>query len=87
MDKELPFSVTPEGTGKNKRKVGELKRDFFINGKEYKDINCEFHYKLEHEDGANHKGTYYYNRIYFGFFNKIADQPSKIAIAHIGDHL
>lgn len=87
MNANLPFPVTPEGGGKNKRTLKGLKRDFIVDDIEYKDVNCEFHYKLERIDGANGKGTYYFNRIYFGFFNKIDSQPPKIAIAHIGEHL
>ena len=83
----LDFSVTPEGGGKNKRAIAALKRDFLINGITYKNVNCEYHYKLEHVDGANGKGTYYFNRIYFGFFNKINPNKPQIAVAHIGEHL
>ncbi|CCP01508.1 hypothetical protein L420_01695 [Enterobacter hormaechei subsp. hoffmannii UCICRE 9] len=87
MNSSLPYLVTPEGGGKNKRAIGELKRDFKVGDCIYKDVNCEFHYKLEYMDNTNRKGTYYYNRIYFGFFNRIPDRPAQIAIAHIGDHL
>jgi hypothetical protein len=83
----LDFPVTPEGAGKNKRTIAALKRDFLINNIEYKNVNCEYHYKLEQIDGSNGKGTYYFNRIYFGFFNKIDPKNPKIAIAHIGEHL
>lgn len=87
MNANLPFRVSPEGGGKNKRVLKGLKRDFVVNDVEYKDVNCEFHYKLERVDGANGNGTYYFNRIYFGFFNRIDPQKPKIAIAHIGEHL
>ncbi|MCL1091599.1 hypothetical protein L2744_18740 [Shewanella profunda] len=87
LNTALEFPVTPEGTGSNQRQIGELKRDFLINDIEYKNINCEYHYKLERIDGANGKGTYYFNRIYFGFFNRIKCQNPQIAIAHIGEHL
>ncbi|MDM9616867.1 hypothetical protein [Kosakonia cowanii] len=86
MSTSLDFPVTPEGTGKNKREIKALKRDFLYKDKEYKDVNCEFHYKLEHVDNKGDK-TYYYNRIYFGFFNRIEKEKTKIAIAHIGEHL
>jgi len=86
MSTALDFPVTPEGTGKNKRAIKALKRDFFYKGNEYKDVNCEFHYKLEHIDNKGDK-TYYYNRIYFGFFNRIEKENTKIAVAHIGEHL
>ncbi|EAB6416584.1 hypothetical protein D6S13_10965 [Salmonella enterica subsp. enterica] len=87
MKASLIYPVTPEGGGKNRRSIGELKRDFKVKGVIYKNINCEFHYKLEYEDGCNKTGTYRFNRIYFGFFNKIPTEDPKIAIAHIGDHL
>lgn len=87
MNASLPYLVTPEGGGKNRRAIGELKRDFIIKNITYKNVNCEFHYKLEYEDGCFKTGTYRYNRIYFGFFNKIPGENPKIAIAHIGDHL
>ncbi|PMN30003.1 hypothetical protein BCT35_20615 [Vibrio lentus] len=87
LNAELDFPVTPEGKGKNKRKIAALKRDFFIEQVEYKNVNCEYHYKLERVDGANGNGTYHFNRIYFGFFNRIDPDKPKIAIAHIGDHL
>ncbi|MEW4342898.1 hypothetical protein AB1J03_16230 [Vibrio diabolicus] len=87
LNASLDFPVTPEGTGKNKRTIAALKRDFLINNVEYKNVNCEYHYKLERIDGANGKGTYYFNRIYFGFFNKIDPENPQIAIAHIGEHL
>lgn len=87
LNANLDFPVTPEGTGKNKRTIAALKRDFLINDVEYKNVNCEYHYKLEQIDGANGNGTYYYNRIYFGFFNRIDPEKPKIAIAHIGEHL
>lgn len=83
----LEFPVTPEGKGKNQRVMKALKRDFFINNVVYKDINCEFHYKLERVDGANGNGHYYFNRIYFGFFKKLDPKNPKICIAHIGEHL
>lgn len=83
----LRFPVTPEGAGKNKRKIAALKRDFLIDGTVYTDVNCEYHYKLERIDRANGNGTYYFNRIYFGFFNRIDRNNPKIAIAHIGEHL
>lgn len=87
LNANLEFPVTPEGRGKNKRKIAALKRDFLIDNVEYKNVNCEYHYKLERIDGANGNGTYYYNRIYFGFFNRIDPDKPKIAIAHIGEHL
>ncbi|KNY41207.1 hypothetical protein AKG94_19750 [Vibrio harveyi] len=87
LNAKLDFPVTPEGSGKNKRTIAALKRDFYIDKVEYKNINCEYHYKLEHVDGANGNGTYHYNRIYFGFFNRITPDEPKIAIAHIGEHL
>ncbi|KZN28797.1 hypothetical protein N480_08510 [Pseudoalteromonas luteoviolacea S2607] len=87
LNANLDFTVTPEGTGKNKRTIAALKRDFLIDDVEYKNVNCEYHYKLERIDGANGKGTYYFNRIYFGFFNRIDPENPKIAIAHIGEHL
>ncbi|EHV9720172.1 hypothetical protein ACSHDS_002799 [Vibrio alginolyticus] len=83
----LPFPVTAEGTGKNRRSIAALKRDFLIDSVEYKNVNCEYHYKLERVDGANGKGAYYYNRIYFGFFNRINPEKPQIAVAHIGEHL
>ncbi|MBM7014237.1 hypothetical protein JTL32_07690 [Enterobacter cloacae] len=83
----LEFPVTPEGKGKTKRPVKDLKRDFFINEVVYKDINCEFHYKLERIDGANGNGQYFFNRIYFGFFKQLDPKKPKICIAHIGEHL
>ncbi|EIW8510306.1 hypothetical protein DV727_23815 [Klebsiella pneumoniae] len=86
MSTSLDFPVTPEGTGKNKRAIKALKRDFLYKGNEYKDVNCEFHYKLEHVDNKGDK-TYYYNRVYFGFFNRIEEEKTKIAVAHIGEHL
>lgn len=87
LNANLEFPVTPEGTGKNKRTIAALKRDFLIDNVEYKNVNCEYHYKLERIDGANGNGTYYFNRIYFGFFNRIDPAKPKIAIAHIGEHL
>ncbi|MCG7546407.1 hypothetical protein [Pseudoalteromonas sp. Of7M-16] len=87
LNANLDFPVTPEGKGKNKRTIAALKRDFLIDDVEYTNVNCEYHYKLEHIDGANGKGTYYFNRIYFGFFNRIDPENPKIAIAHIGEHL
>lgn len=87
LNANLDFPVTPEGKGKNKRTIAALKRDFLIDDVEYKNVNCEYHYKLERIDGANGKGTYYFNRIYFGFFNRIDPENPKIAIAHIGEHL
>jgi len=87
LNAALDFSVTPEGGGKNKRTIKALKRDFLIDNVEYKSVNCEYHYKLERIDGANGKGTYYFNRIYFGFFNRIDPEKPSIAIAHIGEHL
>ncbi|MDO6428628.1 hypothetical protein Q4489_16570 [Thalassotalea sp. 1_MG-2023] len=87
LNASLTFALTPEGTGKNKRQLKALKRDFLINGIEYKNVNCEYHYKLERIDGANGNGTYFYNRIYFGFFNRIDEEAPQIAIAHIGEHL
>ncbi|GFK53867.1 hypothetical protein [Vibrio cholerae] len=87
LNANLEFPVTPEGKGKIKRKIAALKRDFLIGNVEYKNVNCEYHYKLERIDGANGNGTYYYNRIYFGFFNRIDSENPKIAIAHIGEHL
>lgn len=87
LNAELYFPVTPEGAGKNERAIKALKRDFFINGVEYLSVNCEYHYKLERIDGARGNGTYYFNRIYFGFFNRIDPDNPKIAIAHIGEHL
>jgi hypothetical protein len=83
----LNFSVTVEGAGKNKRTIKALKRNFLINSTAYNDVNCEYHYKLERSDGANGNGTYYFNRIYFGFFNRIDKDKPKIAIAHVGEHL
>ncbi|HCR2967753.1 TPA: hypothetical protein ON086_003027 [Klebsiella aerogenes] len=83
----LDFPVTPEGKGKNKRKIKALKRDFLIDGVVYENVNCEYHYKLERYDDSNGKGTYYFNRIYFGFFNRIDPENPKISIAHIGEHL
>lgn len=83
----LYFPVTPEGKGKNKRKIKALKRDFLIDNTKYEGVNCEYHYKLEQIDGACGNGTYYFNRIYFGFFNRIDPDKPKIAIAHIGEHL
>lgn len=83
----LDFPVTPEGKGKKKRAAKDLKRDFLINNVVYKDINCEFHYKLERIDGANGNGQYYFNRIYFGFFKQLDPKKPKICIAHIGEHL
>lgn len=87
LNANLDFPVTPEGTGKKTRKINALKRDFLIDGVEYKEVNCEYHYKLERVDGGSGKGTYYYNRIYFGFFDKKDPENPKIAIAHIGEHL
>lgn len=87
MNASLEFPVTAEGKGKNKRKIKALKRDFFIDDVVYENVNCEYHYKLERVDGANGNGTYYFNRIYFGFFNKIDSKKPKISIAHIGEHL
>jgi len=88
MSVSLKYVLCEEGGKKSERKPGELNRDFKIEGKIYKDVNCEFHYKLSYKDGQYNKGTYYNdNRIYFGFFNKIKDQKPKIAIAHIGEHL
>lgn len=87
LNANLNFPVTPEGTGKNQRKIASLKRDFLINNVEYKNVNCEYHYKLERIDGANGKGAYFFNRIYFGFFNRIDPENPQIAIAHIGEHL
>lgn len=87
LNAALPFSVTPEGGGKNKRKLKALKRDFYINNVEYKNVNCEYHYKLERVDNSNGNGTYFFNRIYFGFFNRLNEESPQIAIAHIGDHL
>lgn len=83
----LDFPVTVEGGGKNKRIIKALKRNFLINSVAYDDVNCEYHYKLERIDGAKGNGTYYFNRIYFGFFNRIDENRPKIAIAHIGEHL
>jgi hypothetical protein len=83
----LEFPITPEGKGKNKRAISALKRDFLIDGKVYESVNCEYHYKLERFDDANGNGTYYFNRIYFGFFNRIDPDNPRIAIAHIGEHL
>ena len=87
LNANLEFPVTPEGKGKNKRTIAALKRDFLIDNVEYKNVNCEYHYKLEQIDGANGNGKYYFNRIYFGFFNRIDPEKPKIAIAHIGEHL
>jgi hypothetical protein len=87
LNAALSFSVTPEGKGKNKRKLKALKRDFFINNVEYKNVNCEYHYKLERIDNSNGNGTYFFNRIYFGFFNRFNGKNPQIAIAHIGEHL
>ena len=87
LNANLDFPVTPEGRGKNKRTISALKRDFLIDQVEYKNVNCEYHYKLERIDGANGNGTYFFNRIYFGFFNRIDPEKPKIAIAHIGEHL
>jgi hypothetical protein len=83
----LDFPVTVEGGGKNKRIIKALKRNFLIDSVAYDDVNCEYHYKLERIDGAKGNGTYYFNRIYFGFFNRIDENDPKIAIAHIGEHL
>lgn len=87
LNASLEFPVTPEGTGKNKRTIAALKRDFLVDNIEYKNVNCEYHYKLERIDGVKNNGTYYFNRIYFGFFNRIDPENPKIAIAHIGEHL
>jgi hypothetical protein len=87
LNAHLDFPITVEGGGKNKRTIKALKRNFLINSKAYDDVNCEYHYKLERSDGANGNGTYYFNRIYFGFFNRIDEDKPKIAIAHIGEHL
>lgn len=83
----LDYPVTVEGGGKNERVIKALKRNFLINSVSYDDVNCEYHYKLERIDEAKGKGTYYFNRIYFGFFNRIDENKPKIAIAHIGEHL
>ncbi len=87
LNANLDFPVTPEGKGKNKRTIKALKRDFLVDNVKYDSVNCEYHYKLERLDGAAGKGTYYFNRIYFGFFNRIDINNPKIAIAHIGEHL
>lgn len=87
INASLSVPVTPEGTGKNKRTIKALKRDFFIGKVDYKNVNCEFHCKLDYIDGANGNGTRLYNRIYFGFFNRIDPDKPQIAIAHIGEHL
>jgi hypothetical protein len=87
INASLSVPVTPEGTGKNKRTIKALKRDFFIDKVEYKNVNCEFHCKLDYIDSANGNGNRLYNRIYFGFFNRIDPNKPKIAIAHIGEHL
>lgn len=87
LNASLRFPVTPEGTGKNERTISALKRDFIVDGVTYSNVNCEYHYKLERIDGAHGNGKYYFNRIYFGFFNRIDPAKPKIAIAHIGEHL
>lgn len=87
LNSSLEFPVTPEGKGKGLRKPKELKRDFLVDGVEYKNINCEYHYKLEYVDGANGKGKYCFNRIYFGFLTLKDTERSLIAISHIGFHL
>ena len=87
INASLSVPVTPEGTGKNKRTIKALKRDFVIGNILYSNVNCEFHCKLDYIDSANGNGTRLYNRIYFGFFNRIDPEKPKIAIAHIGEHL
>ncbi|EJZ8831265.1 TPA: hypothetical protein ACNMRT_004869 [Klebsiella pneumoniae] len=88
MSALLRYELCEEGGKKSERKQGELNRDFKIGNIVYKDINCEFHYKLSYKDGQFNKGTYYNdNRIYFGFFNRIDPSKPMIAVAHIGEHL
>lgn len=80
----LSVSVTPEGKGKSKRGVDELKRDFYINGSKYEKVNCEYHCKFEYADGLSTNGKPKPNRLYFGFLK--LDSKTKIAVAHIGEH-
>ena len=63
---------------------GELKRNFVIDNKSYKNINCEFHYKLENMDDQ-YGGKHFKNRIYVGFLK--SEEINKVLIAHIGEHL
>lgn len=87
LNNDLKFPVTEEGGGKSHRKHNALKRDFLVDNIEYRDVNCEYHYKLEKIDGARGNAQHYKNRIYFGFIFIEKIKQTKIAISHIGFHL
>ncbi|MCS0045259.1 hypothetical protein [Vibrio antiquarius] len=75
-----PYDCTPEN-GSHKH----FQFDFSYGGKEYKDLDCQYHMK---PSGMNMKGddSFHQKRLYFGFI-PTSTTTWKVAVAAIGPHI